>query len=176
MSDFADELAERIRWVDGHADVWPTFADESFFPRLVAALAKPYRDAGVTKVAGIEARGFILGAAVALELRAGFVAIRKESGLFPGEKLSRMTPPDYRRKQTLLRLQKHSLREGDRVLLVDDWFETGSQALTAKRLIEQIGAELVGTSVIVDELGSEGRAQLPRFTALVQAEALGPSG
>ena len=59
--DLTNDLLERIPWVGGHADVWRTFSDERFFPRLVAALADPYRAEGVTKVAGIEARGFILG-------------------------------------------------------------------------------------------------------------------
>ena len=80
----SDDLLARFRWIDGHADVWRLFYDRDFFPSLVAALADPFRHLGITKVAGIEARGFILGAAVALELRAGFVAIRKEGGIFPG--------------------------------------------------------------------------------------------
>jgi adenine phosphoribosyltransferase len=72
--DLTDELIARIPWVGGHADVWRAFSDEQFFPRLAAALADPYRARGVTKVAGIEARGFILGAAVAIELSPGFVS------------------------------------------------------------------------------------------------------
>jgi adenine phosphoribosyltransferase len=110
----------------------------------VTALADPFRDAGITKVAGVEARGFVLGAGVALELRAGFVAIRKQGGIFPGPKLTGETRPDYRGNSTLLRLQRRSLTSNDLVLLVDDWFETGSQALTAKSLIEGAGAKFVG--------------------------------
>jgi adenine phosphoribosyltransferase len=95
-------------------------------------------------VAGIEARGFILGSVVALELRVGFIAIRRNAGLFPGGKVSRVTPTDYRGVETRLRLQRDSISSGDRVLLVDDWFETGSQALTAAALIEEAGGELGG--------------------------------
>jgi adenine phosphoribosyltransferase len=171
----ANDLLTRFRWVDGHADVWRLFVDREFFPRMIAALADPFRDGAITKVAGIEARGFIVGAAVAAELRAGFVAIRKEGGIFPGQKLTQATPPDYRGNSTTLRLQRSSLTHHDRVLLVDDWFETGSQALTAKSLIENAGAVFVGASVIVDQLDPEIRPLLGQFSALVRSDALGPS-
>jgi adenine phosphoribosyltransferase len=171
----SDELLARFRWIDGHADVWRLFYDRDFFPSLVDAMADPFRDSGITKVAGIEARGFILGAAVALDLRAGFVAIRKEGGIFPGKKLTRDTPPDYRQQSTRLRLQRDSVTSNDLVLLVDDWFETGSQALTAKSLIEATGATFAGASVIVDQLEAEVRPLLGRFTALTLSDALGES-
>lgn len=172
--DLRNELLERIPWVGGHSDVWRTFSDERFFPRLVAALADPYRAEAVTKVAGIEARGFILAAAVAVELSAGFVAIRKDTGLFPGKKITRVSEPDYRGNTSTVDLQVRSLRPADRVLLVDDWLETGSQALAAKALIEQAGAVLVGASVIVDQLSDHGRPRLGPFTALVPFESLVP--
>ena len=95
MSDLTHDLLSCFRWVDGHADLWPLFYEQDLFSRLVAALADPFREAQITKVAGIEARGFILGAAVAHELGAGFVGVRKMGGgLFPGVKLERRTPPD----------------------------------------------------------------------------------
>jgi adenine phosphoribosyltransferase len=173
--DLRRELVERIPWVGGHADVWRTFSDERVFPRLVTALADPYRGAGVTKVAGIEARGFILAAAVAVELSAGLVAIRKAAGLFPGEKIVRVTDPDYRGHTSTLRLQVRSLNRGDRVLLVDDWLETGSQGLAAKAMIEEAGAVLVGASVIVDQLSDRSRGLLGPLTALIPFAALDPS-
>jgi adenine phosphoribosyltransferase len=142
---------------------------------MIAALADPFRDRAITKVAGIEARGFIVGAALAGELHAGFVAIRKEGGIFPGEKLTEATRPDYRGNATTLRLQRSSLAPHDRVLLVDDWFETGSQALAAKSLIEAAGAVFVGVSVIVDQLEADIRPLLGQFSALVHSDALGPS-
>src|SRR5947207_408304 len=103
MRDLASDLRTRFRWVEGHADIWPFFYDKDLFPRIAAAVADPFRSDQITKVAGIEARGFILGAAVALELRAGFVALRKPGGLLPGEKLIQSTPPDDRRAETELR-------------------------------------------------------------------------
>ncbi|ALO98999.1 Phosphoribosyltransferase [Streptomyces hygroscopicus subsp. limoneus] len=69
-------------------------------------------------------RGFLLGAAVAVELGVGFFAVRKQEGLFPGEKLTRQTSPDYRRLRHELRIRRASLTPSDRVLMVDDWIET----------------------------------------------------
>ena len=77
------DLLEAFRWVDGHADVWRFFSDGELFARIVAELAAPFRAAQATKVAGIESRGFILGAAVAHELGVGFVAVRRAEALFP---------------------------------------------------------------------------------------------
>jgi adenine phosphoribosyltransferase len=175
MRDLAARVAERFRWIEGHADIWSLFADASLFEGITAALAGPFAGAGITKVAGIEARGFILGAAVARELETGFVAIRKDTGPFPGQKLTRVTANDYRGNSSLLRLQRASLSHGDRVLLVDDWIETGSQAAAAHALIEEAGAEFVGVSVIVDELPRDSTPMLGKFAAVIRAEALGSS-
>ena len=163
------ELIDRIAWVDGHADVWRTFSDARLFRDLTAALAEPYRGERITKVAGVEARGFILGAAVAAQLGAGFVAIRKQGGLFPGEKLTRTTEPDYRGNRWTLRLQQASLVPADRVLLVDDWAEVGSQAYAARLLIEDAAATWVGASIVVDQLSEDARRRLGRVEALIRA-------
>jgi adenine phosphoribosyltransferase len=144
------------------------------FPRLVAALAEPYDSAGISHVAGIEARGFLLGAAVAARLGTGFVAIRKDGGLLPGPKHVRTAPPDYRGNSARLRIQRDALHPGDRVLLVDDWFETGSQALTAKALIEDAGARYAGASIVVDQLADATRARLDPVAALLLFSALQP--
>ena len=173
MTDFQERVLERFAWVEGHADVWRLFADGALLRDLAASLASPFADAGVTKVAGIEARGFILGAVVATHLGSGFVAIRKEQGLFPGEKLSRRTAADYRGSESLLRLQRVAVEPDDRVLIVDDWVEVGSQALTAKKLVENAGGTYVGVSVLVDDTGDAVRALLEPFAALLRREALG---
>jgi adenine phosphoribosyltransferase len=173
MTDITPDILARFRWVDGHADMWRLFSDADFFRALVRALAGPFRDLAISKVVGIEARGFILGGAVAIELRSGFVAIRKAGGLFPGEMLEQLTPPDYRNERVQLRMQRESLRQGDRVLIVDDWFETGSQALAPKSFVGAPGAQFVGASVIVDQLDLGVRARLGQFHALIKRDALG---
>ena len=173
MTDLTPAILARFRWVDGHADVWRLFSDADLFRAIVRALSDPFRASSITKVVGIEARGFILGAGVAGELRSGFVAIRKPGGLLPGDKLVRTTLPDYRNERVPLRLQRESLTREDRVLLVDDWFETGAQALAAKALIEASGATFAGASVIVDQLGPDVRSSLSQFHALLRRDELG---
>ncbi len=166
-------VLNRFAWVDGHADIWRLFSDAEVFHAVVETLAEPFRSA--TKVAGVEARGFILGAAVAAELGVGFVAIRKEGGLFPGPKVTHRTEPDYRGNQSLLRLQREAVSPNDRVLLVDDWAELGSQALGAKSLIDECGAAFLGLAIIVDQLEDETRRRIGHVHALVTANELGPS-
>lgn len=121
---------------------------------------------------GIESRGFLLGAAAALDLGVGFVAVRKADGLLPGPKVTTTADLDYRGQRHRLRMQK-VLRSADRVLLVDDWAERGSQARAARRLVEACGATFLGVSVLVDQLSADSRDALGRVTALVAAEELG---
>jgi adenine phosphoribosyltransferase len=112
--------------------MWRVFRHPDAFAAAIAALVEPFRDVGVTAVAGIESRGFLLGGAAAVGLGTGFVAVRKAGALFPGPKVSRRTEPDYRGNRTELLMQRDSVGVGDRVLLVDDWIETGNQALAVR--------------------------------------------
>jgi adenine phosphoribosyltransferase len=121
-------VLEQFRWVAGHADVWGVFADARAFALAVEALAWPWRDAGVTEVCGIESRGFVLGGAVAHELGAGFVAIRKADGLLPGEKLHATSHP------TIGGRRKHCERSDSTSMqaTVSSWSTTGPRRV-AKR-------------------------------------------
>jgi adenine phosphoribosyltransferase len=173
MRSLAEELAERIRGgEDGRSDVWRAFADRALFARTVAALAAPFRGERYAKVAGVEARGFVLGGAVAAHTGAGFVAVRKGDGWLPGDLAERDTEPDWQGRTHSLKLQRGALSEGDRVLLVDDWFETGAQALASRALIEESGATLVGMSIVVDDLPDAVRGRLGRLHALLRARAI----
>jgi adenine phosphoribosyltransferase len=155
--------------------MWAIFRDASLFADVVDALAKPFESLGITKVAGIESRGFILGAPVAVQLGAGFVAIRKSGGLYPGPKVERATSdPDYRGNVHSLRVQRAALHSRDRVLLVDDWIETGTQAAAARSMIEDCGAELVAISVVVDQLSDQRRTDLGVVRSLISADELEP--
>lgn len=167
----SERLAEEIRIVGGHADVWRLFDDADRLREIAAALVEPFRQEA-TKVAGIETRGFILGTAAALELGVGFVPIRKTEGLFPGEKEVCETEPDYRGNRHQLRLQRAALVPQDRVLLVDDWIETGNQARAAGTLIERCGAQLVGVATVVNHFDVGEIAHLGRLHALVQEDRL----
>jgi adenine phosphoribosyltransferase len=159
---------------DGLGNVWPVFGDSALFSRVIQALAKPLRGT-VDKVAGIESRGFVLGAAVAGHLGVGFVAIRKSDGLYPGETLTARTSPDYRGHEYVFRLQRAAITAGDRVALVDDWFETGSQGLIGRRLLEDAGAVYAGASIIIDQLSDERREELAPCHALLASSALSRS-
>jgi adenine phosphoribosyltransferase len=163
-----------FRWVDGHADVWRLFHDPHVLNAIVDHLAAAVADVSATKVAGIESRGFILGGAVAARAGVGFAPIRKEAGLLPGAKVSARAAADYRGIEHVLRMQRQSLGAVDRVLLVDDWAEMGSQALTARRLFEDCGAVWAGIALVVDQLAPATRAGLEPVTRIVTATDLGP--
>lgn len=171
-----DLLLARFRWIEGHADLAGLLADAGLFAALVAALAQPFRVLRVSKVAAVEARGLALGAPVALELGVGFVLIRKPGSIHPGAKAEAETGVDWRGRRTTLRVQRATLGSGDRVLLVDDWAETGSQAVTARELVEACGAAYAGLSLVVDELTDARRAQLEPVRAIVRADELPPCG
>ncbi len=175
LDDARTALLEQFRWITGHADVWRCFADARTLQLVVRGLADPWRDGGITHVCGIEARGFLLGGAVALQLGAGFVGVRKTDGLFPGPKVTRVTALDYREQQHTLRLRRDLLRGADRVLLVDDWAERGAQALAVRAMVEECGATFAGVALVVDQLEAATRAQLAPVVAIVAADELGAS-
>jgi adenine phosphoribosyltransferase len=172
--EFRELFLERFRWVGGHADVVGLFGDGVFLAQAAEALATPFQAAGVTKVAGVEARGFILGTAVALDLGVGFVAIRKQGAIHPGSKAVTRTAPDWRGNQVELVLQRAAVTTTDRVLLVDDWIETGSQALAARQLIEECGGQWAGLAVLVDQAPEATRTRLEPVAAVVDSKALPP--
>lgn len=175
MASLHDELVARLQYFDGHSDTLGLFADGGFLRRAAAAVADPFREAGVQKVAGIEARGFVLAACVALELDAGFVAIRKPGSMHPGPKAELTAPKDWRGNETVLRLQRHVVGAGEQVLVVDDWAETGSKALTARRLIEECGGAYAGLSLLVDQLPDDVRAELEPVATVAFADQLRPA-
>ena len=142
------DLLGRFRWIGGHADVLGLFADGPFLGRTVDALAGLFADEPVDLVAGIEARGFALAGAVATRIGAGFVPVRKPGAIHPGPKAVATTDPDWRGRRLELAVQRHAVQPGVRVLLVDDWAETGSQAAAALAAIQSCGARWVGTALL----------------------------
>ncbi len=152
----------------GAFDFWKMFLDSDLLSRVVEAMATPFADEHITKVVGIEARGFPLAAGVALSLRAGFVPARKAGGFLPGPTQKSLTTPDYQGIATELILQTDALRRQDRVLVVDDWAETGSHISAAVDLVRQSRAEPVGVSVVIEQLSAQVKQSLPRLHALVR--------
>jgi len=142
-------------------DISPLLADHDGFSAVVQALAAVGRDpSGVTvvdKVAGIEARGFILAAPVALALGAGFVPVRKE-GKLPGPTHSESYSLEY--GTATLQIHQDALAPGERVLLIDDVLATGGTAAATISLIERSGAHVEALAVLIELGFLHGRDQL----------------
>lgn len=137
-------------------DITTLLGDARAFRRSVDALVQPYAGGKVDKIAGIEARGFILGGAVAHQLSAGFVPIRKK-GKLPHETVSVAYALEYGSDE--MEMHADALVAGERVILVDDLIATGGTATAAVQLLRGLGAEIVACCFIVDlpDLGGAQR-------------------
>jgi adenine phosphoribosyltransferase len=137
-------------------DITPLLADAPAFAQIVAGLAAGH--AGVDKVAGIEARGFILAAPVACSLGAGFVPIRKQ-GKLPGPAFAQSYELEY--GSATIEVHQDAFEPGDRVLIIDDVLATGGTAAASAELVRRCGAT-VEAIVVLLELGFlDGRSKLP---------------
>jgi len=147
-------------------DVTTLFADARGFRIAIDQMLHPYAGARIDKVVGLEARGFILGGAIAHQLSVGFVPIRKQ-GKLPGPTLSQGYSLEY--GEAVMEIHDDALAAGESVLLVDDLLATGGTAEAGIKLIERLGAEVIGCAFIIDlpELG--GRALLDRLGMKVHA-------
>lgn len=128
-------------------DITPVLADAGAFSELIGALSGPFKDQGITKVAGIEARGFTLATPVADRIGAGFIPLRK-----PGKLPYETIRAEYELEYGLDALEVHTdaVFEGERVLLVDDVIATGGTAAAAIELLRRVGAEVVAFSVFIE--------------------------
>ena len=138
-------------------DVTPLLADPEAFAHTVEALAAPYCDLGVDKVVGIEARGFILAAPVALACGAGFVPARK-AGKLPASRRGVSYELEY--GSETVELHDDAFAPGDRVLIVDDVLATGGTAAATVELVESLGGEVVGLAFLIELGFLDGAARL----------------
>ena len=161
-------IKDAIRTIPDHPkpgimfrDITTLLGNARAFRTVVDQLVQPYAGIRIDKVAGIEARGFILGGAVAHQLSIGFVPVRKK-GKLPG----RTVAQDYELEYGTDTMEMHAdaLQSGDQVLIVDDLIATGGTAFAAVKLIEQLGAQVAGASFVVD---------LPELGGLQKLRALG---
>lgn len=141
-------------------DVTTLFADARGFRMAIDQLLAPYVGREIDKVVGLEARGFILGGAVAHQLSVGFVPVRK-AGKLPGKTVSQSYTLEYGSAE--LELHEDAIEPGERVLLVDDLLATGGTAEAGIQLIERLGGEIVGCAFVVDLPDLGGRARLDRL-------------
>jgi adenine phosphoribosyltransferase len=133
-------------------DVTTLFADPRGFRMTIDQMLHPFAGEEIDKVVGLEARGFIIGGAIAHQLTLGFVPIRKK-GKLPGATLSQAYQLEY--GEAVMEIHDDAIQPGERVLVVDDLLATGGTAAAGIRLIERLGGEIVGCSFIIDlpELG-----------------------
>jgi adenine phosphoribosyltransferase len=147
-------------------DITTLLGNARAFRRAVDQLVHPYAGGKIDKVAGIEARGFILGGAVAHQLSAGFIPIRKK-GKLPHQTVRMAYALEYGTDE--MEIHVDAIRPGEKVILVDDLIATGGTAEGAVKLLRQIGAEVVAACFIIDlpELG--GAAKLRAMDVPVRA-------
>jgi adenine phosphoribosyltransferase len=139
-------------------DITTLLGDARIFRRVVDELVAPWASAQVNRVAGIEARGFILGGAVAHQLAAGFVPIRKK-GKLPHSTVRVAYSLEYGLDE--MEMHQDAVSRGERLLLVDDLLATGGTAGAAVQLLRQLGAEILGACFVIDlpELGGSRKLE-----------------
>ncbi len=158
--ELVSDLRTAFRWLGDRVDVTcaadPTgwWADSGILRRLGPALARPTARSQPTHIVGPTSRGALLGVLVAVELGLGLVELRKdpEPSADSDRWLTARTPPDYQDRNLQLGLRRDLLPPGSRVLFVDDWIDTGGQAVAARQIVQAAGATWCGASVIVDAL------------------------
>ncbi len=133
-------------------DITTLMTNRAAFAESVKKLADPYRNENIDNVAGIEARGFVFGAAVALELGAGFVPIRKK-GKLPFDTYEQNYELEY--GSDTLEIHADAIRGQERVLLIDDLIATGGTTEAAVHLLRKAGSNIIGAGFVIDlpELG-----------------------
>jgi adenine phosphoribosyltransferase len=160
----AERVRRTLRAIPDHPkpgiifqDITPVLHDAALLRDVVHALAEPFRAGRVTHVVGIEARGFILGAPVALELGAGFIPLRKP-GKLPWEKVRATYDLEY--GSDSLEIHADALAPGSRVIVLDDVLATGGTARAKIELVERLGGEVVGALFVIELAFLDGRERL----------------
>lgn len=157
-------LADKIRAVPDFPipgilfrDITPLLADPDALAQSVKAMTEPWRDGRIELVAAMEARGFMFGAAMAIELGAGFVPVRK-AGKLPWKTNAVEYALEYR--ADVLHIHQDAVVAGQRVLVVDDVIATGGTAAAVVQLVENLGGQVAGLQFLIELAGLEGRKLL----------------
>jgi adenine phosphoribosyltransferase len=149
-------------------DITPLLRDGNAFRALIDTFAERYAAAHIDAIAGIDARGFIIGAALAYRLGCGFIPVRK-AGKLPYETMCESYSLEY--GESIVEVHTDAAEAGDHVLVVDDLMATGGTILAASKLMQRLGARIVETAVVIDlpALGGSARMQaagIPGFSLL----------
>jgi len=148
-------------------DITPLLKDGNAFMTVISEMAAPFRESHIDYVAGIEARGFILGGALAKELGAGFIPIRKK-GKLPYRTISADYDLEY--GKATIEVHEDSVEKGSTVLIVDDLLATGGTAKAAADLMKRLGANIAGFAFLVEltELGGTAKLEGKKVVCLVK--------
>jgi len=138
-------------------DVTTLFADPRGFRMAIDQMLHPYAGMQIDKVVGLEARGFILGGAIAHQLSVGFVPIRKK-GKLPGATISQAYTLEY--GEAIVEIHDDAIQAGEKILLVDDLLATGGTAEAGIKLIERLGGEIISCAFVIDLPDIGGRERL----------------
>ncbi|MCP5464924.1 MAG: adenine phosphoribosyltransferase [Deltaproteobacteria bacterium] len=148
-------------------DITTLLKDAGALKESIRQMAEPFRDKGITKVCGIESRGFIFGMPLAIELNAGFVPIRKE-GKLPWTKISQEYVLEYGTDR--IEIHKDAIEDGEKTLVVDDLLATGGTAEASLKLLAKLNANVVGFAFLIELEFLNGRKlienQVEELTAL----------
>ena len=138
-------------------DVTTLLRDADAFARVINRFSEFYRGEGIQKVVGIESRGFILGAPLALQLGVGFVPVRKP-GKLPAEVYEKTYDLEY--GSSSLAIHRDAIDRGERVLIVDDLLATGGTMAATVHLVTELGGVVVGVAVLIELVELRGRDRL----------------
>lgn len=138
-------------------DITPLLADPAAFREMTKHFADQYRAAGITKVLGIEARGFLLAAPIAVELGAGLVPVRKK-GKLPYKTVAAAYALEY--GTDTLEMHEDAVKAGENVLIVDDVLATGGTAAAVCALVEKLGGKVAGVAMMIELEFLKGRAKM----------------
>jgi len=144
-------------------DITPLLADPVAYGSVIRQLAERFRDQGVDVVASVEARGFLFGAPLALELQSRFVPVRKP-GKLPFQTRSHSYQLEY--GEDTLEVHTDAVLEGERVLVVDDLLATGGTVAACNSLVQQAGGRIIGCAFVIELTDLEGRAALEGFEVI----------
>ena len=142
-------------------DITPLLSSPPALREAIQRMGQPFAEMGITKVAAAEARGFLFGVAIATDLNAGFVPVRKP-GKLPAATIEKTYELEY--GTDTLQIHADALTADDRVLFADDLLATGGTAAASVELIRQTGAEVAGCTVLIELLGLAGREALGELT------------
>ncbi len=143
-----------------YRDLLPILNTPEAFNEVIAQFTSRYKGKNITKIAGIESRGFIFGAVLARELQLPFVPIRKK-GKLPGKTISKDYELEYGRDT--IEIQEGAVNKGDNILIIDDQLATGGTALAAGQLIEAIHGNVVGFAFVINQEYRGGAVRLKKY-------------